>query len=104
MTTRSCTTPVVPWQSWVKKNERLTPCNEPSTQVLPEEIGSHRIPIGNGYAIIRVSKRSCSNSASFEAALRSFMSEKRPYYGTIWKRKSPLVTCVSAEVTRQTTL
>src|SRR5207247_2398720 len=39
-------------------------CNELSTQVSPEGIGFHRIPIGSDYAIIRVFKPSCSDSAS----------------------------------------
>src|SRR4051794_35070095 len=64
MTTQSSITQVVHWQSLVRKNERLTPCNEPYAQVSPEEIGSHRIPIGSGYAVISVFKRCCNNSAA----------------------------------------
>ena len=39
----------------VKKNKRLVPYNEPIAQGSPEEIGSHRIPIGSGYVITTVS-------------------------------------------------
>jgi len=42
--------------------ERLTPCNEPSAQASPGEIGFHRIPIGSSYVITHGFRRSLSGS------------------------------------------